>query len=637
MKDAMPVKEIAGPLNAVLEINLSLKTVSKVSIPERSRRLYLGGKGLGLKLLYDRLKPGTDPLGEDNLIIIMTGVLAGTPAPCSGRFHAVFKSPLTGIMGSSSCGGSFGRQLKSNGWDGIILKGKSEKPVTLHIHNDKVDFFDAANLWGKDITQTQAAIGSKSTQTLVIGPAGENLVRFANVAAGDRYLGRGGLGAVMGSKNLKAIVAFKGQYKIVPLFKDRFQKIKNRANRYINRNTMSLLMRQFGTAANANPIIKNNMLPVNNFTYGNHPKARQITGEAIKENHNTTHHTCKPCSILCGHKGMFNGKQTPVPEYETLVLLGTSLGIFDPNDISRFNEICNQKGLDTISAGGTLAWVMEATQKGLVKTDLEFGSSKEIVKALNNIASLEGFGRQIAKGSRALSNQFGGKGFAIQVKGLEMAGYDPRGAYGQGLGYAVANRGACHLSSFPVGFENLLGFLKPDTIRAKPEFVKFFENINAAVNSMDICQFTGYGLTLETILPRITPHLVLNLIMQNIPIIAIALIDFSLYPKLFSAASGIDLSSKQFLEAGERIHILERLMNTNEGIRKSDDTLPERLLLEPQKDDPQKRLVPLGPMLKRYYKLRGYDADGLPKKSLLKKLGIEFKNKNIGSGFRQQV
>ncbi|MCK5695915.1 MAG: aldehyde ferredoxin oxidoreductase family protein [Desulfobacula sp.] len=622
MKNALPVKEMAGTLNKVMEIDLSLKTFSKILISEQLRRMYLGGKGLGLKMLYDRLKPGVDPLGEDNLIIIMTGVLAGTAAPCSGRFHAVFKSPLTEIIGSSSCGGSFGRQLKSNGWDGIILKGRSDKPVTLHIHDNKVEFFDAATLWGKDITEAQAAIGLKSTQTLVIGPAGENLVRFANVAAGHRYLGRGGLGAVMGSKNLKAIVAFKGQYKVVPFFKDRFQKIKTKANKYINRNAMSLLMRQFGTAANANPIIKNNMLPVNNFTYGNHPKAKQITGEVIKENHNTSYHTCKPCSIFCGHKGMFNGDQINVPEYETLALLGTSLGIFDPNDISRFNEICNQKGLDTISAGGTLAWVMEATQKGLVKTDLEFGFSKQIIQALNNIADLEGFGRQMAMGSRSLSNKFDGKEFAIQVKGLEMAGYDPRGAYGQGLGYAVANRGACHLSSFPVAFENLIGLLKPDTIRAKPEFVMFFENFYAAINSMDICQFTTYSLTLETLLTRSTPHLVLKFIMQNIPIIAIALIDFSLYPKLFSAISGIALSSKEFITAGERIHILERLMNTNEGIRKVDDTLPERLLSEPQKDDPQKRLVPLESMLKKYYKLRGYDSDGLPQKSLLEKLGI---------------
>ncbi|RLB91726.1 MAG: aldehyde ferredoxin oxidoreductase [Deltaproteobacteria bacterium] len=619
----MPVKEIKGVLNRVLEIDLSLKTVSTVLISRQLRRMYLGGKGLGLKLLYDRLKPGIDPLGDQNLIILTTGVLAGTNAPCSGRFHAVFKSPLTNIIGSSSCGGSFGRKLKSNGWDGLILRGKSDNPTALYIHNDKVDFSDGTNLWGKDILATREAIEQKNHETLLIGPAGENLVRFASVASGHRYLGRGGLGAVMGSKNLKAIVALKGQYKVVPFFNDRFNKIKTKANTYINRNHISLLNRQFGTASNAAPIIKNNMLPVNNFTCGSHPKAINITGRKIKEHHNTRYHTCKPCSILCGHKGWFNDKEVSVPEYETLALLGSNLGVFDPNDISRFNEICNQKGMDTISAGGTLAWVMEAAQKGLVKADLEFGSVEKIAKALENIADLEGFGRQMAMGSRALSNKFGGKEFAIQVKGLEMAGYDPRGAYGQGLGYAVANRGACHLSSFSVGFENILGFLEPDTIRSKHLFVKFFENLYAAINSLDICHFTGYGLTLETPLSRMTPHFVLCFLMQNIPKLALALIDFSLYPEFFSAACDIDLSSKQFLMAGERIHILERLMNTNEGIRKADDTLPERFILESQKDDPKKRRVPLEPMLNKYYALRGYDKDGIPGQALLKKLEIK--------------
>ncbi|WP_413838932.1 aldehyde ferredoxin oxidoreductase family protein [Desulfobacula sp.] len=622
MEDEMFVKEIKGTLNRVLEIDLSLKTFSKIPIPQQIRRMYLGGKGLGLKLLYDRLRPGIDPLGEDNLIILMTGVLAGTAAPCSGRFHAVFKSPLTKIVGSSSCGGSFGRQIKSNGWDGIILKGKSDKPIVLYIHNDKVEFSDAAILWGKDILEAQQTIGTKKKEILVIGPAGENLVRFANAASGSRYLGRGGLGAVMGSKNLKAIVAKNGQYKVVPFFNDRFKKIKAKAKKYINRNHMTLLMRQFGTAANAEPIIKNSMLPVHNFTCGNHPKAINITGPKIKENHKTSYHTCKPCSILCGHKGLFNGEQVNVPEYETLALLGSNLGVFDPNDISRFNEICNKKGMDTISAGGTLAWAMEANQKGLIKTDLEFGDTEKIVKALENIANLEGFGKHLAMGSRTLSEKFGGKDFAIQVKGLEMAGYDPRGAYGQGLGYAVANRGACHLSSFPISFENFFRFLAPDSTRGKHRFVKFFENIYAAFNSLDICQFTGYGLTLETILPRLMPHFVLKFLMQNTPALTLALFDISIYPEFFSAVSGIDLSSKQFLRAGERIHILERLMNTNEGIRKADDTLPERFLFEPQNDDPEKRLVPLEIMLNKYYRLRGYDKDGIPNQILIEKLGI---------------
>ncbi len=618
----MNEKEIAGTLNKVIEIDLSSKTVSTVSISKDQRRHFFGGKGLGLKLLYDRLKPGIDPLGEDNIIILMTGVLAGTSAPCSGRFHAIFKSPLTSIIGSSSCGGSFGRMLKTNGWDGMILRGKSPYPISLQIHHDKVEFLDAESLWGSDISATLGQIGGKEKEALVIGPAGENLVRFANAASGYRYLGRGGLGAVMGSKNLKALVALRGQYKVVPFSLEKFEKLKKKANQYINRNPMSLLMRDYGTAANTEFVIKNRMLPVNNFSFGNHEKAKEITGQNIKTRHNTKHHTCKPCSILCGHKGMFNDTEKSVPEYETLALMGSNLGIFDPDFISLFNDICNEKGMDTISAGGTLAWVMEAGQKGLVKTDLEFGKPDKIIQALNATAHLEGFGKEIATGSRALSKKYGGKEFAIQVKGLEMAGYDPRGAYGQGLGYAVANRGACHLSSFPVAFENFLGFLKPDSIRAKPEFVKFFENFYSALNSMDICQFTGYGFTLETFLTRLTPRFVLALLMQNLPSFALFLVDFSIYPDFFEAVTGMKLTSRDFLKAGERIHMLERLMNTNEGIRKADDTLPDRFVFECRKDDPEKRRVPLNSMIAKYYRLRGYNTEGIPKPTFLKKLKL---------------
>ncbi len=606
----------------MIEIDLSSKTVSTISITRDQRQQFLGGKGLGLKLLYDRLKPGIEPFGEENIIIIMTGVLAGTSAPCSGRFHAVFKSPLTNIIGSSSCGGSFGRILKTNGWDGLIIRGKSLNPISLKIHHDQVEFLDANDLWGKDISVVQAMIGGKNNETIIIGPAGENRVCFANAASGHRYLGRGGLGAVMGSKNLKALIALKGQYKVVPFFPEKFEKLRNRANTYINRNSMSLLMRDYGTAANAEFIIKNTMLPVENFTFGNHEKALEITGQKIKMRHNTRHHTCKPCSILCGHKGIFNDTVKIVPEYETLALLGSNIGVFNPDIISLFNDICNEKGMDTISAGGTLAWVMEASKKGIVDADLGFGQSDKIILALTATANIEGFGKEMALGSRALSEKYGGKEFAIQVKGLEMAGYDPRGSYGQGLGYAVANRGACHLSSFPVAFENLLGFLKPDTIRAKPEFVKFFEDFYAALNSMDICQFTGYGLTLETFLTRMTPKMVLAFLMQYLPSFALSLVDFSIYPDFFEAITGVKISSKDFMLAGERIHMLERLMNTNEGIRKADDTLPHRLLFESMKDDPQKRRVPLWPMVEKYYRLRGYDSEGIPEPSFLKKLEL---------------
>ncbi len=618
------MEKIISIRNTVLEIDLSSQKYTAVPISGKMRKLYLGGKGLGLKLLHDQLKPGIDPLDEQNIIIIMTGVVTGTSAPCSGRFHAVFKSPLTGIIGSSSCGGSFGRFLKTNGWDGLILKGQSEKPVNIHIDNDHVDFKDASKMWGKDIPDVSSMKDMAKKESLIIGPAGENRVRFANVASGHRFLGRGGLGAVFGSKNIKVITTAKGKYRVVPKFKEEFKKNNSRANKYLNRNDVSLNLRQFGTGFFTKTAIKNNMLPVHNFKYGNHVDANQLSGETIKKEYNTKHHTCKPCSILCGHKGTFNGKQTSVPEHETIALLGASLGIFDPNDIARFNDICNQKGMDTISAGGTLAWVMEATSEGLVQSDLSFGDAKEIVKALNDISNLNGLGSHMAMGSRHLSQKFGGKDFAIQVKGLEIAGYDPRGAYGQGLGYAVANKGGCHLSSYPVGFENVLSLLKPDTVQAKPEFVKFLENINCAINSLVVCQFTEFGMILETPIIKFTPKFILKLLMHHLPSLAIALVDFSIYPKLFTAASGIKMTPKEFITAGERIHVLERIMNMNEGIKKEDDTLPDRLLSQPQMDDPKKRMVPLGSMIKKYYKIRDFDTNGKPSKTLLKRLGLTF-------------
>ncbi|MEA1969215.1 MAG: aldehyde ferredoxin oxidoreductase family protein [Thermodesulfobacteriota bacterium] len=616
--------EIRGALNRILDIDLSKKIYSIFEVTKEEREMFLGGKGLGIKLLFDRLEPGINPLEKENIIAVMPGVLTGTGAVCSGRFHAVFKSPLTGIMASSSCGGPFGTRLKSAGYGGMLVRGKSEKPCLIHIDHEKVEFIDADDLWGLNTKVVQEKIVSDTKEAaLVIGPGGENLVRFANAASEKRFLGRGGLGAVMGSKRLKGIVALGGQYKIVPHDPEKFKELKKRGNTYINRNEISLSMRKYGTAVNLKPVNRTKMLPVWNFSMGSHEHALKITGEMIEKKNKTTYHTCKPCSIMCGHKGDFSGKKTTVPEYETIALLGSNLGIFDREKISEFNDLCNELGLDTISAGGTIAWVMEASEKGYIDTSLRFGSADGVAEALNDIANGHGFGKEMGLGTRALADKYGGKEFAIQVKGLEMAGYDPRGCYGQGLSYAVANRGACHLSASLMGFEVFLGLLKPDTVKAKPEFVKFMEDFTAGVNSLQACQFTMYAYTLEPVLSRYTPVPVLAFLMQNLPALAISLMDFSLYPQLFSAVTGIKISSKKFIQAGERIHVLERYMNTREGICKKDDTLPDRMLFEIMPEDSKKRMVPLDEMVDLYYKKRGYNSDGVPKPSCLRKLKIE--------------
>lgn len=612
-----------GCSNKILEVDLQSKTVTIYTVTEELRRQYLGSKGLGIKLLYDRMIPGTDPLGPDNHIAFMPGILMGTGAPCSGRFEAITKSPLTGIMAASSCGGPFGMALKTAGWDGLIITGKADAPTILDITDQGVEFKDGAPLWGKQIPEVQAVLDIKKSKSLVIGPAGENGVLFANLASGHRFLGRGGIGAVMGSKNLKGIVATGGSFSIKPHDPVKFKKLCKTATQYINQNPLSAdKYRNYGTSANVEPCNEAMILPVNNFKDGQHESAVKVFGETMAREHDTSHHTCKPCTIRCGHKGMFAGKEMSAPEYETIGLLGTSLGIFDLDLIALWNQLCGRLGMDTISAGGTLAWVMEATAKGLVKSELAFGRVAGIEQALEDMASMRGFGAEMAMGSKFLSEKYRGKEFAIHVKGLEMAAYDPRGSFGQGLAYAVANRGACHLSAYMVAQEVYLDLLKPDSAFGKAKWVKFFEDLTCCINSLQTCQFTMFAFLLEPPLSKYTPKPLLATLMQYLPDLAIQLIDVSLYQGLWNAATGIHLSKQEFLQAGERIHVLERLMNTREGIDSKDDVLPLRLVVSGRDSDVKKKVVPLEKMKVQYYRARKYDEKGIPKEAHLKKLGI---------------
>lgn len=617
------MEKIEGCSNRVLEVDLGGRTFETVGITEEMRRNFLGAKGLGLKLIYDRLAPGTAPLGPDNIIAFMPGILAGTGAPCSARFAAMTKSPLTGIMVASSCGGPFGIALKTAGWDGLLVRGRATSPVWLDITSDGVAFKDAADIWGMEIPEAQAVLDVKKTGSLVIGPAGENKVRFANVASGHRFLGRGGLGAVMGSKNLKAVRANGRAFSIKPVDPEAFKKVRRTATAYINQNALTAdRYRNFGTAANVKPCNAANILPVNNFSDGRHPDAQKVFGETMAESHKTVHNTCKPCTIQCGHKGTFKDSTLSAPEFETIGLLGTSLGIFDLEKIAEWNAICGRLGMDTISAGGTLAWVMEATAEGLLDSGLAFGDANGIDQALADIAAMRGLGREMAMGTRFLSETYGGKSFALQVKGLEMAAYDPRGSVGQGLSYAVANRGACHLSAYLVAQEIYLDLLNPENPSGKAKWVRYFEDLGCCINSLQTCQFTMFAFLLEPPLSKWTPKPLLGFLMQHLPGMAIPLVDFSLYLKLWNSVTGIRLTKGEFMRAGQRIHVLERLMNTREGISAKDDVLPQRLTAQGRESDPEKRTVPLEEMRTAYYKVRGYDENGIPTPKLLRELGL---------------
>lgn len=619
------MQTIAGTSNRILDVNLSEQTSQILRITDDDRRRYLGGKGLGLKLINERLSSGVDPLGPDNLLVFMMGVMMGTGAPCSGRFAALTKSPLTGILLSSSCGGPFGMALKTAGYDGLIVAGRSSTPVYIRIDDGGVAFEDAGDLWGLDTHATQQRLDlGKKDGALAIGPAGENKVLFANVASGHRFLGRGGMGAVMGAKNLKAVMAVGGQYQIEPRHPEAFQRIKRRAFKQIDGNHFTgHAYRQFGTSANVNLCNQGGILPVRNFREGRHANAGDVSGEVMQKKYNTRPSTCLPCRILCGHKGTYpDGSVHQIPEYETISLLGPNIGVFDTDRITAWNDLCGRMGLDTISTGATLAWVMEAGEKGIFPSELSFGQPEGVSETIEAIARREGVGDLLANGTRRLATEYGGADFAIQIKGLDMAGYDPRGAWGQGLSYAVANRGACHLSATIFALEVFMGFLNPYTTRAKAHFVKFFENLFAAVNSLHVCQFTAFAYVLEEPIVKYTPQWMLRFNMQFLPRVAQKLILIPTLTGLFNSVTGLKLSQAEFLRAGERIHTLERLMNTREGISRKDDTLPARFLREGRACDPMKRTVPLETMLDEYYHLRGFDNRGIPLAQTLSRLGL---------------
>lgn len=609
------MEKICGYPNRFLDINLTEQTYKEFGVSQTDLKLYLGGKGLGLKLLFERLKPGIEPLGEENKIAVMTGAYMGTGAVNSGRFAAVTKSPLTGIMVSSSCGGPFGMALKTAGYCGIIISGKSPEPVYLQITHNKVLFKNAERLRRKDTQETQNMLKAENTGILAIGPAGENLVRFANAASGHRFLGRGGIGAVMGAKNLKAIVAYGKKIKITAKNEKSFKKLRKQTQNYIKRNNYTgRLYKNFGTNSHVNLSNNNNILPVNNFRFTEHKEAYKVSGEYIDKTYGQKHSVCKPCSILCGHKTTFpSGKELQVAEYETTGLLGPNLGIFDSEQIAVWNDMAGRYGLDTISLGTTLSYAAEATENGLFKSSLQFGKAESFTQAIKNIAYAEGFGKELGQGVKKLSDKYGGKEFANHVKGMEISAYDPRGSWGQALAYAVANRGACHLSATMFTLEAYMKLLNPFRVSAKARFVDFLENLNSAINSLHVCQFTSYAYLLEPPIVKYTPKFILRFVMQNLPGLAIRLMDVSLYSKTWSAITGIELSPKELLEAGKRIHLLERYMNTREGISKKDDTLPFRLCEEVRAEDTKQRKVPLEKLLKSYYTVKAYDENGIPK------------------------
>ena len=626
-----PIAEIRGESKRYLDVDLSTRSFSVFSPSEDDLRDYLGGKGLGLKLIYDRFGergPGAfaaiDPLGPENILAFMMGAFLGTGAPCSARFAGLAKSPLTGIMAASSCGGPFGMACKTAGWDGLLVSGAAAGPLVLRIDEKGASFEEADMLWGLETGEAQSRlVDSPRLGALVIGPAGENGVLYANIRSGHRFLGRAGLGAVMGAKRLKAIVAAGRSYRILPADEAAFARLDEKAKRHIKRNSFTRSYDAFGTNYNCASGIESGFLPVRNFRDRTDERCRVLSGESMAERYKTSHATCAPCTVLCGHQGTYpDGKMRHIPEYETVGLWGGNIMNFDPDLVAAWNDRMNELGIDTVSCGATFGWAMEAAEKGLRPSALAFGRTDNIASALDDVAFRRGEGAELALGTKRLASRYGGLEFAPQVKGLELPAYDPRAGWGQALNYAVANRGGCHLNAYPIGLECLFHFIPPYSTLSKASWVAFMEDFFTAINSTQTCQFTAFGILLEPPVAKYTPRFLLKAAMTFAPGVAQRLLDWGALSGLLSAITGRRIGRRGFLLAGRRAHVLERWMNVLMGVRAADDDLPARFVKEAETRHPVKSVVPIRKLVRAYYRKKGYGPDGVPGPALLARLGI---------------
>ncbi len=631
-----------GYMGKVLDIDLSSGSVGEYPLSDRDRELFLGGRFIATKILWDSLGPGIDPLGEENILVVMTSPLTGTGAPCSSRFNISAKSPLTGAIGHSNSGGRFGIQLKKAGFDGIVIRGKADSPVYIHINEDEVEIRPADDLWGKNTEETQEALGKGGK--LAIGPAGENLVKYAVVVSHDRVHGRTGMGAVMGSKNLKAIVA-DGKKKInVPHPENYRAEVKKWIDMLKKHPATGVLAPSYGTAQFINRVNSKNALPTRNFFKGSFKDAYNLSGERMAADFLKGNTGCPSCPIRCGRVVEYKGKKIKGPEFETLCLIGSNLEVGDMEKIIEWNYDLDMLGIDTMSAGAVLGFAMELNEKGLWDNGLHFGKTENIADVIHDIAYRKGIGADLAEGVRYLSEKYGGREFAPHVKGLELAGYSPRAAVGHALGYATANRGGCHLDGGYVIYFEINGPMTMDPLhyRSKPGWTVLNQNLMAAISAGGSCLFTAWTFVppqafilpekplaskaIDKVLIAISPVIVgLQKIPPKFLKLNLPMLPHSKYVRL---ATGMNMDFGRFLEVGERGYNLERMFNIREGVAGDQDNMTKRFTherLNPARED---SVVPLDKMLPDYYKIRGWDSKGVPTRKTLKRLDLDFVSMN---------
>ncbi|MBX9793022.1 MAG: aldehyde ferredoxin oxidoreductase family protein [Burkholderiaceae bacterium] len=612
----------------ILRVNLTAGTVKSEPLNMTWAKQYLGSRGLATKYLVEEIDAKVDPLSIDNKIIWATGPLTGTMASTGGRYTVVTKGPLTGAIACSNSGGYWGAELKFAGWDMVIFEGRSPKPVYLSIQDDVAELRDAAHLWGKTIWETEETLKKQLQDPLVrvssIGGAGENGVLYAAVVNDlHRAAGRSGVGAVMGSKNLKAI-AVRGTLGVGNLVNPKeFMRVTYEKKKILADNAVTGQgLPTYGTQVLMNVINEVGALPTRNHRDVQFEGAKDISAEAMHAPRSApgsdgkkplvTNQACFGCTIACGRIQKMDPSHFTVQnkpqywgasgglEYEAAWALGAANGVNDMDALQYANLLCNEHGMDPITFGATIGAVMELYEMGVltkeqIGVDAPFGSAAALAHFAEITAHGVGFGKEIGMGSKRLTEKYGHPELSMSVKGQEFPAYDARGIQGMGLGYATSNRGACHLRGYTVASEILGIPVKTDPLvtEGKPGLVKAFQDATATFDAAGICVFTSFAWTLADVQPQV------------------------------AAACGEEFTLDNLNLIGERIWNMERDFNNRAGFTSKDDTLPPRLLNEPAKTGGAKGHVNrLGDMLPEYYELRGWDADGQLKSDTRERLGL---------------
>jgi aldehyde:ferredoxin oxidoreductase len=598
-----------GWIGTILRVNLTTGSFKKEALDPELARKYIGARGLGSRILCDEIDPKVDPLSPDNKLIFASGPLSGTNAPSAGHYNVVTKGPQGGTIAASSSGGVFGPMMKYAGYDMIIVEGKAKKPVYLWINDASVEIRDASAVWGKAVPETTEAIRAATDEeasVACIGPAGERMVLFANVMNEcNRAAGRTGVGAVMGSKNLKA-VAIRGTGAVRVADAKAFSAAMVKARDMIRNHPVGGGgLKQYGTDVLINIMNESGGLPTRNFREGVFATADKVGGESLTKNILTRPRGCFSCIISCGRASRItNPKYAGIgegPEYETAWSLGPDCGIDDLDAVTKAHYLCNEYGMDAIAMGAAIACAMDLFEDGIITTKdtdgvaLNFGNAEAMVEMTHKTGAGEGFGKKLALGSYRLAESFAHPEYSMSVKKQDMPAYDPRVVQGMGLNYATSNRGGCHVRGYMTAVEILGNPVKIDnlTTEGKAQWTITFQNLTAALDSSGACLFSTFGIGADEL------------------------------AALLSTATGVPYSTEEFMKAGDRIWNMERLFNLKSGLSAKDDTLPPRMLKDPMPAGPCKGEVnKLDQMLPEYYALRGWGKDGVPTKEKKAELGL---------------